>query len=197
LPAGFRRFLVAVLLFGTGDFARTLLILRAAQLLTPQYGAPRAAAIGVFFFAIHNVVAALCAYPIGVLADRVSPRRLLVVGYALGVLTAVLAALAQPSLFLLTLLFVCAGLVIGIEETLESVLTAKLIDARVRGSAYGALAATNGVGDLISSSLVGIVWTAFGPGVAFASAGVACALGAAVLGLAVADPAEPADAPAG
>lgn len=181
LPGGFRRFLLAVLLFGAGDFARTLLILRAAQLLTPTYGATRAAAIGMLLFVLHNLVAAICAYPVGRIADSVSPRKLLAVGYGLGVVTAMLAALAQPSLAMLTLLFGCAGLVIGIEETIESVVTARLVEGPLRGSAYGALAATNGVGDLISSSAVGLLWTAFGPLAAFLSAAVACALGTGLL----------------
>lgn len=181
LPAGFRRFLLAVLLFGAGDFARTLLILRATQLLTPTLGATRAAAIGILLFSVHNMVAAACAYPVGWLADRVSARKLLAVGYGLGVVTAGLAALAQPSLVMLTALFVCAGLVIGIEETLESVVTAQLVEGPLRGSAYGALAATNGIGDLVSSSLVGVIWSTLGPAVAFAGAGAACALGTLML----------------
>ncbi len=181
LPAGFRRFLLAVLLFGVGDFARTLLILRAAQLLTPRYGATQAAAIGMLLFVLHNLVAALCAYPVGRVADSVSPRLLLALGYGLGVATGVLAAFAQPSLLMLTLLFGCAGLVIGIEETIESVVTARLVEGPLRGSAYGALAATNGIGDLISSSAVGLLWTALGPAVAFLSAAAACAVGTGLL----------------
>src|SRR6266568_6741892 len=43
LPKVYRRFLVAVGLFGAGDFAHTLLILLATQKLTPALGAARAA----------------------------------------------------------------------------------------------------------------------------------------------------------
>lgn len=181
LPSPFRRFLVAVLLFGTGDFARTLLILRATQLLAPTRGTVDAAALGMALFVLHNVVAAACAYPIGRLADSVSPRRLLAVGYGLGVLTALGAALATPSLPRLAALFIVAGLVIGIEETIESVLCARLAPQQLRGTAYGALAATNGVGDLVSSSLVGLLWTALGPGIGFGIAALACALGTLLL----------------
>lgn len=181
LPSSFRRFLFAVLLFGAGDFARTLLILRATQLLMPTQGPVRAAATAMSLFVLHNVVAAICAYPVGRLADSVSPRALLAVGYALGIVTALLAAFATPSLPLLVGLFVVAGLVIGIEETIEGVLCAKLVDKNLRGSAYGALAATNGIGDMISSSLVGVLWTAANPTVAFGFAAVACALGTLAL----------------
>jgi len=45
LPNPFRRFLVAVGLFGAGDFAHTLLILLATQRLTPSLGAAKAASV--------------------------------------------------------------------------------------------------------------------------------------------------------
>ena len=194
LPAAFRRFLLAVLAFGIGDFARTLLILRAAQLLTPEYGATRAAAIGMMLFVVHNLAAAACAYPAGRLADSVSPQRLLAVGYGLGVVTAVLAALASPSLPFLVVLFVVAGLVIGIEETLESVVTGLQVESAQRGSAYGALAATNGVGDMVSSSVVGLLWTWQGPALAFGFAAVASLVGTLLLLVSAKERAEAAPA---
>ena len=49
LPPRFRRFFVAVGLFGAGDFAHTLLILLAVQELTPVLGAVRAASVAVGF----------------------------------------------------------------------------------------------------------------------------------------------------
>ena len=55
LPPRFRKFLVAVGLFGAGDFAHTLLILLAAQKLTPETGAARAASIAVGLYVAHNV----------------------------------------------------------------------------------------------------------------------------------------------
>jgi hypothetical protein len=70
LPSGFRRFLAAVFLFGLGDFARTLLILRAAQLLTPSLGAQGANAASIAMYVGHNVLYAAASYPVGWLEDR-------------------------------------------------------------------------------------------------------------------------------
>lgn len=142
LPRGFHRFLIAVLSFGVGDFARTLLVLRATELLGRSHNATSSVAIAMLLFAVHHAVAAVCALPAGYLADRVSPRRVLGVGYALGVVAALLAAFAQPSVLFLAVLFVVAGMVVGIEETVEGVLCAKLVPSKLRGSAYGLLAAT-------------------------------------------------------
>lgn len=181
LPQPFHRFLIAVLSFGVGDFARTLLVLRATELLGPSHNATSSVAIAMLLFAVHHAVAAVCAFPAGYLADRVSPQRVLAVGYALGVVTALLAAFAQPSVLFLAVLFVVAGMVIGIEETVEGVLCAKLVPSKLRGSAYGLLAATNGIGDMIASSLVGVVWAAYDATLAFGLAAVACAVGTVLL----------------
>lgn len=181
LPSSFRRFLIAVASFGIGDFARTLLVLRASEQLSMHSTPASGAATAILLFSLHHAVAAACAFPVGYLADRMSPRKLLAVGYVLGVVTALLAALAQPVLWFHVLLFVVAGMVIGIEETLEGVLCAKLVPSTLRGSAYGLLAATNGIGDMIASATVGLVWSLFGPTLAFALAASACAVGTLLL----------------
>ncbi len=187
LPPVFRRFLIAVMTFGIGDFARTLLVLRATQLLGPQDFPGGAVSVAILLFALHHAVAAACAFPAGYLADRLSPRLLLAVGYGLGVVTALLAAFAQPSVPYLVVLFAVAGMVIGIEETIEGVLCAKLAPARLRGTAYGVLAATNGIGDMVASSVVGVVWAAYGPTLAFSLAACACGIGTLLLVVAVPD----------
>jgi MFS family permease len=170
-----------VFCFGVGDFARTLLILRATQLLTPRIGFTGATAAAMALYVGHNGLYAAASYPVGWLADRVNPRRLLVVGYALGTATAVLAAVATPSLWLLGLLFATAGATVAFEDTLEGTITALEVPSSLRGTGYGVLATTNGVGDLVSSSLVGVLWSASGPAAAFGAAAALCAAGAAIL----------------
>lgn len=65
LPARYRRFLVAVGLFGAGDFAHTLLILLATQKLTPQLGAIGAGSAAVGLYVAHNVFYAGFAFVAG------------------------------------------------------------------------------------------------------------------------------------
>ncbi|HKF52611.1 MAG TPA: MFS transporter [Candidatus Acidoferrales bacterium] len=63
LPQAFRRLLVGVFAHGIGDFAPTLLILRASQVLAAQYGIARASALAIALYTVHNVVFAAIAYP--------------------------------------------------------------------------------------------------------------------------------------
>src|SRR5947207_7113670 len=55
LPPRFRRFLIAVGLFGMGDFAHTMLILLAAQKLSPVLGAAKAASLATGLYVLHNI----------------------------------------------------------------------------------------------------------------------------------------------
>jgi hypothetical protein len=43
-----------------------------------------------------------------------------------------------------------------------------MVPVEVRSTGFGVLATVNGIGDLISSVVVGLLWSAFSPQVAFA-----------------------------
>lgn len=173
-PSRFRRFLMAVAVFGLGDFSHTLLILAATQLLTPKLGVVEAAQVAGLLYVLRNIVQIVISYPVGALADRVGSQLVLQVGYALGALTAALMALAFTVTAnlapLLTTIFVVAGIYVAVQETLEPSAVAEFAPQGVRGTAYGALGAVNGVGKLFSSIAVGFLWTAASPALAFGAA---------------------------
>jgi MFS family permease len=186
LPRPFFRFQIGVGVFGAGDYSHTLMILAAAQLLAPQRGMSRAAAIGGLLYVLHNVVYALSAYPVGALSDKRGRRGLLALGYALGAIVALGFAAAfwskTASIVFIALLFMLGGAFIAIQDSLEGAMTADLVpETGKRGVAYGVTGAVNGIGDLISSAIVGIVWTAYSPVAAFAYAAVTMATGAVVI----------------
>jgi MFS family permease len=175
LPTAFRRMLIAIGLFGSGDFSPALLILAAATLLRPQYGAVRAAEIAALLYAVRNTVYAAASYPIGWLADRQPKAPLLAAGYFCGALTAGLAAWmfasGSASIPALAITFVIAGIFAAAQDTLEKALPPDITGPEIRGTVYGSLGAVNGIGDLISSALVGTLWTALSPSIAFTAAG--------------------------
>ncbi len=182
LPSGFRRFLIAVGLFGIGNFAHSLLILRASQTLGPLYGMAAASAWAIALYTGHNVLYAAASYPVGVLSEKLGKRLLLGLGYLLFAATSLGFALAPSSLGWLTVLFALAGIYIALVDAMEGALAADLLPERVRGTGYGALASVNGVGDLISSMLVGILWTAVSPLAGFGYAAATSLAAAALLG---------------
>jgi MFS family permease len=185
LPANFRRFLVGVGVFGAGDFSHTLLILAATQLLTGRHGAVTAAQIAALLYALRNVFYTAASYPVGALSDRFSRRGILLLGYVLGAVVMVGFAAAfltnTNSILWLCALFALAGVYIAVEDALEGVLTADLVpDVSIRGTAYGVMGTVNGIGDFLSSIVVGLLWS-FSPEAGFAYAAVAMFLGAVLL----------------
>lgn len=159
LPRSYRRFLAGVLIFGLADFAPTLLILRATDLLSPEHGIAHAAQLAALLYTVRNVFYAAASFPIGSLADRLGRRALLAGGYVLAAVTFAGFMHATADLRYLTLLFAAAGVFIAIEDALEAAVAAELLPAETRGLGYGVLGSVNGVGDLCSSLIVGLLWT--------------------------------------
>ena len=178
LPKPYRKFLVAVGLFGAGDFAPTLLILFATQKLTPEFGAAKAASLAVGFYVLRNVFYAAFAPIAGWCADNFKKHFVLASGYALAAVMALLIIVAPLNVWTLSIVFVLSGIYVAIEETLEDSFCAELVGEEHHGMAFGVLATVNGAGDFLSSIVVGVLWTSFGTAAAFGYSAVLFALGA-------------------
>ena len=182
LPNAFRRFLVSVGLFGTGDFSPTLLTLAAATLLRSAHGPVRAAQLAALLYVIRNIVYAGASFPIGAWADRVAKLPLLSGGYFCGALaagaTALLFMRSSATFPILAAVFVVSGIFAAAKDTLEGAIPPELTDANQRGTVYGTLGAVNGGGDLIASAVTGTLWTVVSPTIAFGGASVLMAFGA-------------------
>jgi MFS family permease len=182
LPPSFRGFLLAVGIFGVGDFSHTLLILFATQALIPAHGRAVAASIAVGLYLLHNIFYAAFAYLGGWLSDHVPNRRaILAAGYGLAVIMALLLVSGPKSVPVLAVVFALAGVVVGVEEALEDSLAAELVAQDQHGMAFGTLAAVNAIGDFASSFVVGLLWSAASPSLAFGLSGGLFLLGSVLI----------------
>jgi len=176
LPVNFRHYLTAVGVFGMGDFAHTLLILAATQLLTADLSVVKAAQVAGLLYVGRNVVQAVVSYPVGHLADKYGHKKILTIGYIIAVLTALMMAFAFlfqiTNIIYLAFIFFLAGVYIAVEDALESTMTAEYVPQELRGTGYGLLGTVNGIGDLISSSVVGLLWTVISPVAGFGFAAI-------------------------
>jgi MFS family permease len=181
LPRDFRLFLIAVGLFGLGNFADSLLILRATELLSPAMGAVVAGSLAIVLYTIHNVFYAALSFPIGVLADRFGKKTLLALGYLITGASVIGFIFNVGNLAYLGVFFVLAGIAISITDALERTVAADLLPENLRGTGYGTLATVNGVGDFASSTIVGSLWTAVSPLAGFGYSAVLTISGAGLL----------------
>jgi MFS family permease len=163
LPFKFRLFLIAVGIFGLGNFADSLFILRATQLLTPIKGAILAGSLAILLYLLHNIFYATFSFPIGALADKLGRKRLLSFGYFLTGIVSLGFIFNIKSPIFLGLFFILAGIAIAITDALERTVAADLLPENLRGTGYGTLATVNGIGDFASSAIVGYLWSAISP----------------------------------
>ena len=181
-PGPYRRLLLAVGLYGLGNFSATLLILRATDLLhTGRRSAVDAAAIAVLLYAAHNAANSLFAYPAGAAADRFGRRHVLALGMALFAAASAGFVPGSSNILILGVLFVAVGASTALVETAEGAHGAELLHDSIRGRGFGLLGLVDGIGDLVSSVVVGILFTVTAPAWGFVYAALLAALGALVL----------------
>ena len=181
LPASYRKFAAAVGLFGAGAFAHTLLILLAMRKLTPALGAPKAATVAVALYVLHNVFYASFAFIGGWFGDHFPKKILLATGYLLSATMCLCIIFLPANIGTLAVIFILGGTNVALEETLEDALCAEMVSEENHGVAFGALATINGIGDFLSSIIVGGLWTAGGTGAAFGYSAALSVAGAALV----------------
>lgn len=168
LPAGYWWVVIAGGVFTLARFSEAFLLLRTQQQGLPDAYAP-------FVLVLMNAVFALTAYPMGRLADRVDPMRLLAAGLA--VLVAADLVLALSGALTLTFAGVALwGLHMGMTQGVLAAMIAGSAPAALRGTAFGVFYLVSGIAMLVASVLAGFLWDRYGAAMTFyAGAGFAVA----------------------
>ena len=161
MPAAFWRLMAAIGAFGLGNFAVAFLVLRALDMLRPEMSTASATTAAVAFFLGTNAVGTLVSYPGGVLVDRLGSRPVLAAGYLLFTAACVVGAVGHGPVAV-SVLAVAAGASAPLVSATEGTYVASLVDAEHRGAAFGISSAVAGVGDLVSSLVVGAIWASVG-----------------------------------
>jgi hypothetical protein len=159
LPNNYRLFVFVMFIFGIGNFNRTLLLLRVQNALTPSTGIIVAGSLAVLLYTLRNISQALADYGVGALSDRISKKILLaMLGFFLfGLMCIRFVYAIDISHFVL--LFVLSGVSAATYTALERAYAADLLPPSVRGTGYGVLHTVDGIGDFVSSFIVGTLWT--------------------------------------
>lgn len=166
--AGLLKPLLPIGFFELGNIATTLLILRATQLLhTETRSLTAAASLAIIIYAAHNAFAALVALLGGHWVDKSGPRIVFGTGAFLYVLAYLGFAFSFHSWLWLLGAFILAGSAIGLSETAESALVARILPDHLRGSGFGLLGGVQSFGDFASTATVGLLYAAISPTAGF------------------------------
>ena len=160
LPAEFNSFLAIMFIFGCGNFNPALLIYRVQQLFGYEESILLATAQGVLLYTFFNIIRALSEFGIGTLSDYVNRRILLaIVGFGFFGITALGFMVQTTSIWFWALFFGCAGVSAGTVKVLEKAYASYMLPDHLRGMGLGVLQSIDGVGDLLSSFIVGMLWS--------------------------------------
>ncbi|HJV75335.1 MAG TPA: MFS transporter [Noviherbaspirillum sp.] len=140
-------------------FSEAFLVLRAQQ-------GGLALALVPLVLVVMNLVYAVCAYPLGKLADSMSHRKLLIAGIVPLVIADLLLAYSG------NLLWVGAGLVfwglhMAATQGLLAAMVADTAPAQLRGTAFGLFNLASGVAMLVASVVAGVLWDRYGAAATF------------------------------
>lgn len=150
------RFLVAGLLVFTLFNSSDAFLLLALK----EQGLSDTAMIGVYIF--YNLVYAVFSYPIGILADRIGLKTMLISG--LVVFAIVYSGMGfASSLPIFGVLFFLYGIYAASTEGISKALISNLAKKGETATALGFYNSFASICTLLASSLAGVIWYAFGP----------------------------------
>lgn len=173
-PQQFNFFLLTMLIFGLGNFNKLLLIYKAQETFIGESSSSLVATGWVvLLYAFFNVIRALAEFFIGSLSDYMNKKVLLAfAGFGLFGLTSIGFIFALQQTWFWLLIFAGAAISTGTISTVERAYAATLLPEQIRGKGFGMLQAVDGIGDLISSLVVGFLWSTFSPTIALSYAAV-------------------------
>ena len=158
-PPAYRKLVIGLLLFTLFNSSDVFLILKAKQ-----SGLDDTVVIGIYIF--YNLVYALFAYPVGILADKIGLKTIFIMGLAL--FSAVYFGMAvNTNLYLFFGLFFLYGVYAAATEGISKAWISNITDKKDTATAIGTFSGLQSICTMLASSLTGLIWFNFGATAAF------------------------------
>lgn len=163
-PKNYRNLVTGLLFFALFNSSDVFLLLKAKQ-----SGLSDSLVIGIYIF--YNLVYAVFALPMGVLADKLGLKRVFITGLML--FAAVYFGMSfDVGVYGFFGLFFLYGVYAAATEGISKAWIAQISDSKDMGTAIGTYAGLQSICLLIASSFAGWVWYQFGPDALFVMAGL-------------------------
>lgn len=158
-PAAYRKLVIGLLMFTLFNSSDVFLLLQAKQ-----SGLSDTMVIGVYIF--YNLIYALFAFPLGILADKVGLKTIFVIGLALFAIVYFGMSINTRLSFFFGLFFLY-GIYAAATEGISKAWISNIIDPKDTATAIGTFTGLQSVCAMIASSLTGFIWFWFGAKIAF------------------------------
>lgn len=158
-PPAYRKLVIGLLLFTLFNSSDVFLILKAKE-----SGLADTMVIGIYIF--YNLVYALFAFPVGILADKIGLKTIFIIGIAL--FSIVYFGMAvNTNLYFFFGLFFLYGIYAAATEGISKAWISNISDKKDTATAIGTFSGLQSICTMLASSLTGLVWFNFGATAAF------------------------------
>ena len=158
-PAEYRKLVTGLLIFTLFNSSDIFLLLQAKQA-----GLDDTMVIGVYIF--YNLIYALFAFPIGIIADKFGLKTIFIIGLAL--FSIVYFGMAvNTNLYIFFGLFFLYGIYASATEGISKAWISNITDKQDTATAIGTFSGLQSICTMLASSLTGIIWFQFGATTAF------------------------------
>jgi MFS family permease len=158
-PSDYRKLVIGLLVFALFNSSDVFLLLRIKEA-----GWSDVSTIGVYIF--YNLVYALAAWPIGILADRIGLKQIFIGGLLLFALVYIGMAL-NTNRWIFFILFALYGIYAAATEGIAKAWISNISEKKDTGAAIGTYTGFQSICTMVASSLTGLIWYRAGALVAF------------------------------
>lgn len=158
-PAAYRKVVIGLLLFTLFNSSDVFLLLKAKQ-----SGLDDTLVIGVYIF--YNLVYALCAFPVGIIADNIGLKTIFIIGLVL--FSAVYFGMSvNTNLYFFFGLFFLYGIYASATEGISKAWISNVTNKKDTATAIGTYSGLQSICTMLASSITGLIWFRLGATTAF------------------------------
>jgi len=164
-PSQYRKLVIGLLIFTLFNSSDVFLLLQAKQ-----SGLDDTSVIGVYIF--YNLIYALFAFPVGILADKVGLKNIFIAGLALFTLV-YFGMSVNTNLYFFFALFFLYAIYASATEGISKAWISNITEKKDIATAIGTFTGLQSIFTMLASSFTGLIWFQFGAKTAFIMTGIA------------------------
>lgn len=158
-PKAYKKLVTGLLIFTLINSSDVFLLLKAKEA-----GLSDTQVIGVYIF--YNLIYAIAAFPLGIIADKTSLKTMLLTGFV--IFSGVYLGMAfSHSLSMIIFLFFLYGIYAAATEGISKAWISNMVNKNDVATAIGNFTGFQSIFTMLASSLTGLIWYTYGAATAF------------------------------
>lgn len=167
-PMAYRKVVIGLLAFTLFNSSDIFLLLKAKQ-----SGLSDTLVIGLYIF--YNLIFALCAFPIGILADKIGLRKMFIYGLILYAIVYLGMGMSSHT-YVIAGFFLLYGIYAAATEGISKAWISNITEKKDTATAIGTYSGFQSICSMLASSLAGLIWYQYGADATFLVTGMVSVL---------------------